>query len=216
MKSVQLASRDDWVAAWMRDQWYGDNRDLLKWGTLVHIAQRDRISTILHVALYRPSDEVPSLNSAQGRVEFPTEVIQHFRNLDHIHRLAGACGIRIAVYKALFKDRATYFARARKRIESLSGDSLVVFLDPDTGVAGQVVGLEHVMADEVRALFDVMKPGDTLACYQHARRQKDWRGDRRRAFTRALGVPSQDVEVFDSELAKDVILFSTTKKQKGS
>ena len=62
-------------------------------------------------------------------------------------------------------------------------------------------------------VFDVMKRGDVLSCYQHARRQKDWRGDRRRAFTRALGVASQEVEVFDSELAKDVVLFSVTKGQ---
>lgn len=196
----------------MRDQWYGDDRNLLKWGTLIHIAQRDRISTILHVALYRASDEAPSLHSARGQVEFPAEVMRHFRNLDHIHRLAGASGIRIAVYKAPFKDRTTYFSRAHKRIESLSEDSLVVFLDPDTGLAGQVAGLEHVTADEVRGVFDVMKPGDVLACYQHARRQKDWRGDRRRAFTRALSVTSEDVEVFDSELARDVVLFSTRKK----
>ena len=35
---------------------------------------------------------------------------------------------------------------------------------------------------------------------------------RRRAFTRALGVSSQEVEVFDSELA-NVVLFSATKRQ---
>jgi len=196
----------------MRDQWYGDDRDLLKWGTLIHIAQRDRISTILQVALYRPSDEWPTLASSRGRIAVPVEVIHHFRNLDHIHRLAAAAGIQIAVYKAPFKDRAAYFEKARKRIKSLSGDSLLVFLDPDTGLAGQVSGPEHVTADELRSVFDLLKPGDTVACYQHARRQKDWRGDRRRAFTRALDVPSQDVEVFDSELAKDVVLFSTTKK----
>ena len=197
----------------MRDQWYGDNRDLVKWGALTHIARRDRISTILQVALYRPNDDFPLLNSSKGLIEIPGEVFRHFRNLDNIHRLSKTTGTRIEVFKAPFRDRSAYFEKVRRRIESLNEDSLVVFLDPDTGVAPNVAGPEHVTADEVRSVFDVMKPGDVLACYQHARRQKGWRGDRRRAFTRALGVASQEVEVFESELAKDVVLFSVTKGQ---
>ena len=86
-----------------------------------------------------------------------------------------------------------------------------MFLDPDTGVAPEIVGLEHVTGDEIRGVFDQMKSNDVLVCYQRARRQKDWRGDRRRAFTRALGVSSQDVERFDSDLSKDVVLFSAKK-----
>ena len=199
----------------MRDQWYGDNRDVLKWGTLIHLAQRDQLSTILQVALYRSNDELPTLNSSLGKIEIPAKVIRHFRNLDDIYRLATTSGIRIEVFKDPFrdKDRSAYFEKTGRRIEALSGDSLVVFLDPDTGLAPQVVGPEHVTAHNVRLVFDAMKRGDVLVCYQHARRQKDWRGDRRRAFTRALGVSSQEVEVFDSELAKDVILFSVTKRQ---
>ena len=58
-----------------------------------------------------------------------------------------------------------------------------------------------------------MADGDMLVCYQHARRQKDWRGERRRAFTLALGVSAQAVEVFESELARNVVLFSATKRR---
>ena len=197
----------------MRDQWYGDNRDLLKWGTLIHIARREQHSAILQVAMYRPNDELATLNSSRGRIEIPVEVIRHFRDVDVIHRLARTSGIRIEVFKSPFRDRSAYFEKVKRRIESLSGDSLVVLLDPDTGLAPQVAGPEHVTAHEVRLVFDVLKRGDALVCYQRARRQKDWRGDRRRAFTRALGVSSQEVEVFDSELAKDVALFSVTKWQ---
>ena len=198
--------------ACMRDQWYGDNRDLLKWGALTHIARRDQISTILHVALYRPDDELPTLSSSRGRIEMPAQVVRHFRNLDDIQRLAKTLGIHIEVFKVPFRDRSAYFEKARRWIESRSLDSLVVFLDPDTGLAPKIAGPEHVTADEIRLVFGVMKRGDTLVCYQRARRQKDWRGDRRRAFTRALGVPSQEVGVFDSELAKDVVLFSAIKR----
>ena len=178
----------------MRDQWYGDNRDLVKWGTLIHLAQREQRSTILQLALYRSNDEWPTLRSSQGRIEIPDQVIRHFRNLDDIQRLAGRPGIRIKVFKAQFWDRSAYFDEARRVVESRKGDPLLVFLDPDTGIAPQIAGLEHVTTEELHSVFTAMKQGDVLVCYQHARRQKDWRGDRRRAFTRALGVSSQEVE----------------------
>lgn len=197
----------------MRDQWYGDNRDLLKWGALMHIARRDQHSAVLQVAMYRPDDEPATVHSSRGRVAVPVEVTRHFRNLDRIHRLATSSGVRIEVFKAPFRDRSAYFKKVTRRIESLSSDSLVVLLDPDTGLAPEVAGPDQVTVDEVRLVFDVLKTGDVLACYQRARRQKDWRGDRRRAFTRALGVSTREVEVFESELAKDVLLFSATKRQ---
>jgi len=196
----------------MRDQWYGDDRDLVKWGALIHLAQRDDRSTILHVACYRPDDDRPSLHSARGHVDIPAPVIRHFRDLDTIQRLAKPSGIRIEIFKSPFRKRAEYFQKVRRRIASLSGTSLIVFLDPDTGLAGQVAGPEHVTPDDLHSVFEVLADGDVLVCYQHARRQKDWRGDRRRAFTRALDVSSQEVEVFESKLAKDVVLFSATKR----
>ncbi len=197
----------------MRDQWSGDGGDLLKWGALVHIAQREKLSAILHVALYRPDDEWATVKSSRGAVEIPAEVLRHFRNLDNLHRLSKPSGIRIEVFKAPFKDRSAYFEKVRRRIESYREVSLVVFLDPDAGVAPNVAGPEHVTEGELRFVYDVLKPGDVLVCYQRSRRLKGWRGDRRRAFTLALGVSSQDVEVFDSELTRDGVLFSVTRSQ---
>ena len=197
----------------MRDQWHGDGGDLLKWATLIHIAQREKLLAILHVALYRPDDEWATLNSARGAVEIPAEVLRHFRNLDNVHRLSKPSGIRIEVFKAPFKDRSAYFEKVRRRIESYREESLVVFLDPDAGLAPDVPGPEHVAEKELRLVYDVIKTGDVLVCYQRSRRLKGWRGDRRRAFTLALGVSSQDVEIFDSKLTRDGVLFSVTKPQ---
>ncbi len=200
----------------MRDQWYGDDGDLLKWGTLVHLAHRDKLTAILHVALYRPDDKWANLNSSRGEVEIPGEVLRHFRNLDHVHRLSKPSGIRIEVFKAPFRDRRAYFEKVSRRIESFSDNALAVFLDPDAGLAPDIAGPEHVTEDEVRLVYNSMKLGDVLVCYQRSRRQKGWRGDRRRAFTQALGVASQDVEVFDSELSRDGLLFSVARSEPGA
>ena len=195
----------------MRTQWYGDNRDVVKWGALVHLARRERRSTILQVALFRPDGDQTKLSTARGVVPLPAEVCRHFRDLDDIQRLAASSGLRIEVRKTPFTKRSNYFASVVSRIRELAGEPLVVFLDPDTGVAPQVPGLEHVTSDELSMTFDAMKPRDALVCYQHARHQKDWRGVTRRGFAKALDVQTYDVEVFESALAKDVVLFAAVK-----
>ena len=195
----------------MRTQWYGDNRDVVKWGALVHLARRERRSTILQVALFRPDGDQTKLSTARGVVPLPAEVCRHFRDLDDIQRLAASSGLRIEVLKTPFAKRSNYFASVVSRIRELAGEPLVVFLDPDTGVAPQVPGLEHVTSDELSMTFDAMKPRDALVCYQHAGRQKDWRGVTRRGFAKALDVQTYDVEVFESALAKDVVLFAAVK-----
>ena len=195
----------------MRTQWYGDNRDVVKWSALVHLARREQLSTILQVALFRPDGDATRLSTARGHVPLPTEVCRHFRDVDDIQRLAASSGLRIEVLKTPFTKRSSYFVDVVSRVRELAREPLVVFLDPDTGMAPQVPGLEHVTSDELRMTFDAMKPRDALVCYQHARRQKDWRGVTRRAFARALSVASHEVEVFESALAKDVVLFASVK-----
>ena len=87
----------------------------------------------------------------------------------------------------------------------------MVLLDPDVGLAPEIHGPEHVTSTEVAAVFDVLRPGDLLVCYQHARKQKDWRGRARRAFANAPGLPSFEVEVLRSESARDVLMLAVKK-----
>ena len=197
----------------MRDQWYGDNRDLVKWSALVHLARREAVSAILHVAMYRPDQPPAPLATAHGKVDPPAEVIRHFRDLNDIQRLAAATGLAIEVLKAPFTDRAAYFGRVCDRVRAPRGGPILVLLDPDTGLAPETPGPEHVTSAEVAAVFEALRPGDLLVCYQHARRQKDWRGRARRAFANAPGLPSFEVEVLESELARDVLLLAVKKDE---
>ena len=194
----------------MREQWYGDDRDVVKWSALVHLARRESIAAILHVAMYRPSQPVLPLATAFGPVAPPDEVLTHFRDLGDIQRLAGATGLEIEVFTDLFTHRSEYFrqvcARVRRRTKPV-----VVFLDPDIGLEPEQGGPEHVTSGEISVVFEALRPGDLLVCYQHARRQKGWRGRARRAFANAPGLPSVDVEALSSELVRDILLFSVKK-----
>ena len=196
----------------MRDSWYGDNRDLVKWSALVYLARREAVSAILHVAMYRPGSAPAPLATAHGKVDPPAEVFRHFRDLDDIQRLGVATGLAIEVVKEPFTDRIAYFGRVCERVRAPRGGSLLVLLDPDVGLAPEIHGPEHVTSTEVAAVFAALRSGDLLVCYQHARRQKDWRGRARRAFANAPGLPSFEVEVLQSEVARDVLLLAVKKK----
>ena len=198
----------------MRDRWYGDDRDVVKWSAVVHLARREAIADVLHAALYRPDDEWPRLATARGPAPLPDEVVSHFRDLDDLQRLAAAAGLRIAVVKEPFADRAAgrpaYFRRVCERIRAHPAPVLVL-LDPDTGLVPDAPGPQYVASDEVAQVFAALRPGDLLACYQHARPQKDWRGRARRAFANAPGVPSFEVEALRSDLARDVLVLAVKK-----
>ncbi|HTX74580.1 MAG TPA: hypothetical protein VMD29_00150, partial [Terracidiphilus sp.] len=78
----------------MRDVWYGDHRDLAKWGTLVELARRYRLQHILQVLYFRQS-EWAGIELEGERVAVSEDVIRHFRNVNSICELK--CGIPIQV-----------------------------------------------------------------------------------------------------------------------
>ena len=199
----------------MRDQWYGDNRDLVKWSALVHLARRETVPAILHVAMRRPGPAPAALVTPHGTVDPPLEVFRHFRDLDDIQRLAVATGLSIEVVREPFTDRTAYFKSVCDRVGAPRDGAMLVLLDPDVGLAPEIFGLEHVTSTDVAAVFAALRPGDLLVCYQHARKQKDWRGRARRAFANAPGLPSFEVEVLQSEVARDVLLLAVKKGVSG-
>ena len=71
----------------MRDLWYGDKRDVVKWGTVIALARKRKIPVVLQVALYRPDRPNYHLIVDGTSEPFPVDVIRHFRDIDHIQQL---------------------------------------------------------------------------------------------------------------------------------
>ncbi len=195
----------------MRHEWYGNDRDVVKWSALIHLAQREAAASIVQVAMRRPDGAEPPLHTSRGKVSAPAEVTTHFRDLDDIRRLAAATALTIEVMADPFVDRRRYFGRVVERVREPRDAALILFLDPDIGVVADRPGPEHVSSEEVARVFEALRPGDLLVCYQHGRRHKDWRGQARRAFANAPGLPSFDVEVLTSERARDVLMLTAKK-----
>lgn len=204
----------------MRDWWYGDKRDVVKWGTVVVLGRRLSISTVLQVALYR-EDRLNyrlAINGATKTTEpVPIEVVRHFRNIDHIRRLAEDTKLRIDIHKDPFQwrreyrtredFRKAYFAKLTRRIRQYQ-QPVIVFLDPDTGIAPENYSYEHVTPQEIRLVLGAMKAGDVLLFYQHARLgDGQWLDSTRDDFRQAVGADVPINTITCNEIAKDVAFF---------
>ena len=202
----------------MRNQWYGDNRDVVKWSTLVYLSSREGTRHILQIAMFRPDDQGPQLGRFQAGRVVPAEplaekVVHHFSrdlSLTDIQRLADSTDLCIDVIDRPITDRKEYFDGVCEQINRHDAP-VVAFLDPDTGLAPQNPGLEHVTESDLVSIFKVLRSGGLLVCYQHSWRKKGWEEVSRQKLARWIGVPKSEVEIFKSELASDAILLAVKK-----
>lgn len=199
----------------MRDRWYADKRDLLKWGGVVLLAKAHGIKRILYVACYVPEHLEITLQDGSGRKPVPSEVVRYFRNVRDIGRLSQRTGLRIEVFgdpypagtggKAL---RKRYFERVLKRLQRNRAPTLVL-LDPDTGLTDGRINVKHVGGQELTELYHHLRPGDLLVCYQHAWRRRGWQQLAKDRFAGRVGLTSGVDMVHAAK--HDVILLSAKK-----
>jgi len=201
----------------VRDWWYGDKRDVVKWGAILILAREKSIHTVLQVALYRP-DRLNYHLTIDGTTKLiPVEVIRHFRDIDQIQRLAAKAKVRIDIHKDLFQWRSefrtredfrkAYFNEVASKIKEYR-DAVIVFLDPDTGIAPNAYSYEHVTPQEIQTILRAMKPGDVLLFYQHARLgDGDWLNSTKGKFGQAVGLTIPVDTVTCKEIANDVAFF---------
>ena len=81
----------------MRDKYYSDDRDLVKWATLVHIALKYGLQTIFQIPYWRPEKVHPHFNFMGKHVAIPSKVWTFFRDIYSITRLGPEIGLTITV-----------------------------------------------------------------------------------------------------------------------
>jgi len=195
----------------VKDCWYGDNRDLVKWGVLLRLAEKFEAKRILQIAFYRPSTFGQLVIDGQNQ-DIPEEVISHFRDLRTIGRTGSK--IRVTVFDSLFEEREIYLQAVVAFLRAFAQERCVVFLDPDTGLEPQNPGLGHVRDAEARTIWDKMKKGDVFVFYQHRtnRAGQPWIEPKKNQLAGALGVQSDGIGMAHApEIANDVIFFFTQK-----
>jgi len=201
----------------MRDQWYGDNRDLVKWGVLLELSRNFARPHILQVLYLRPS-EWGNLEIDGEIRPLPKEVRQHFRSVKAIQQMTSE--VQIELIHEEFRDRNLYLDQVKERIRSRQIHPGVVFLDPDTGLepAGHA-GLQHVFNRELTAIWGALTPGDVLVFYQHKtnRNQEPWIKPKLGQFESAINADAGENNrirgklAYAPDVANDVAFFFATK-----
>jgi hypothetical protein len=195
----------------MRDVWYADNRDLIKWGALFHLARVFEAVRILQVAYYRVSEFGRLVIDGQ-ECEISYEVLAHFRNLRTIGGLGSK--VRITVFDSVFHDRVAYQQAVLALLPTFRQERCIVFLDPDTGLEPRTPSLDHVLSSEARAIWDAMKAGDVFAFYQHQtnRAGQPWIEPKRSQLADALVVSTEAIKIASGPaIAQDVVFFYTQR-----
>ena len=195
----------------MRDKWYADNRDLVKWGVLLTLAERHAATHILQVLYYRPT-EWAYLEVDGEDVPVPAAVIRHFRRTSAV--LAINAPVPIEVVADTFENREEYHRVVVDCIRRRSTTPGIVFLDPDTGLASRTPTLDHVLESELSTLWAELKAGDVLVFYQHQtnRNGQPWIPEKKEQFERAIGLPAGTAKLARAEkIAQDVVFFYARK-----
>ncbi|APH13059.1 hypothetical protein ASJ33_07770 [Dehalococcoides mccartyi] len=197
----------------MKDIWYGDKRDLVKWGVLLTLSKEFSAKRILQVAYYK-KEEFEQLEIDGSKYSIPEEVKNHFRNMLNIRNMPNT--IPIDVFTDEFDNRDSYYEKVIYNITSGIHPCLV-FLDPDTGIvpASGHYKDKHVLEDELKTIWDKLKNGDILACYQHRTNRnsnKDWAMEKKDQFERALGLAAGSSKLAQgSKTAGDMVIFYCQK-----
>ena len=195
----------------MRDQWYGDSRDLVKWSVLIRLAEKYRASVILQIAYLRRSKYGPVIIDGE-EMPIPSTVLRHFRSINNIERIDGP--VPVKVFGQPFTERVAYLAQLRKFIAKHSPERKVVFLDPDTGLESGRPSLNHVLDAEVRSIWQGLPAGDVLVFYQHQpnRNGQPWIEPKKAQFAQGIGVENENVRIaFAKSVARDVAFFFAQK-----
>jgi hypothetical protein len=196
----------------VRDGWFGDNRDLVKWSTLVHLAKRETLQRIVQVAYFRESPR-PKLITGAGPLDLDGKIWTFFRDLRSVERLSAEINCTITVLDEPFSNasRGGYLNRAAGMIKSIE-ERKVVLLDPDTGLAPARTTSGHVTVADVILIWVVLKPGDWLLLYQHRWRSQNWQEEAVQNFGKLC--KGSVVEKFSApEIAPDAVLLGARKQE---
>lgn len=158
----------------MRDQYYSDKHDLVKWAILYQLANEFNASRIIQIAFYLKSD-FPKIIIDGKPFDIPQEVIAHFRDLRKVCNINS--NIRVNIFDVIFsKPRDKYLESVKSFLSSYPQERCIVFLDPDIGLEpeSQRPKLEHVLLSEAADIWKKLKHGDIYTFYQHRNRKNNW------------------------------------------
>lgn len=195
----------------MQAIWYGDRRDRVKWGALVHWAKKSKLCSIVQVAFFRET-LTARLQLQGGEEDIHPVVWDHFSDLQRATSMAPEIGIAISVLDRPFNpgQRSDYINEIIADIAAIKVKPRLIFLDPDTGIEPLRLQTEHVAIADIEQIWGSLDPGEWLAVYQQFDRRPKWL-DRKGAQLRAACRPGRLEVITGTRIAADVAMFGIGK-----
>lgn len=197
----------------MRDKWYSDKRDIVKWSVLLLVAKKHLSENIFQIAYFRNS-HYGKLEIGGKEYDIPSKILAHFRDIRNITKLTSHP--EIIILNDEFGDREIYLDAIKKFInENAKKQRCIVFLDPDIGL--EPYGRpshNHVLEKELRVIWKELPPQWILVLYQHKTTMsgEEWVRPKHKQFSEALDIPFNDVKVAHGfAIANDVVFFIAVK-----
>jgi hypothetical protein len=205
----------------MQNRWYGDNRDLVKWGTLLELACVYQVKQILQVLYLRRNtwdhNEFPQIEVGGEKVDIAKEIIQHFRDVNLIRNLKYR--VPVEVLDSVFQDRQSYLQQVVDAIKGRVNTPSIIFLDPDTGLQPQTArpDFTHVLNEELASIWRSLTANDVLVFYQHktGMNKRPWIEPKLMQFVNALGIDGAEAKYAHAptfNTANDVAFFYAKKE----
>ena len=169
----------------MKNQYFGDIRDLFKYDVIHHIIKEvESVKRFTFVPMLTEDDNgrdgnkvdyskaVAGIRNTDLSYLLQTCVREKRRNVSEIERYFAANGVRTAIHKGgseyfTHGGRSGYFASLE---DTLLHDALV-FLDPDNGLEVKGSNHKHVLFSEIKDLYRRMNENSILMAYQHFPRE---------------------------------------------
>jgi len=193
----------------MRDEFFGDDRDLFKWSHVLDLAEPD--SQIIYVPMCRPDDRLQRRGGTLVR-----EDVRRFFREDRMKSIIKIMPDRIVVPSwNTYEDsaRKSYFGKVHALLAQVNSETRrVVFVDPDTGMEPEgTPSSKHIRVSSLAEIWGWLRKDDVLVIYQHAPqdRRKDWVTAKAQQVSEALGVPPSDVQ---RRQELDVCFYWSVKK----
>jgi hypothetical protein len=209
----------------MRDRWYGDNRDLIKWGGIRILCSENKINKVLWVAYLR-DDKWTKIRFNDHLEPLPDKVLHHFKSIrKNMDRLRNNIGLDIILVddkinvKYSRQSRETYTKLICEYIKNNANGNKVVFLDPDTGIEPNRLEETHVSKKEVKDIWNSLKENDHLVFYQHRSFDTEWR-DKTKQMLASICESKEKIKMWfadesinnnSAKLARDVVFYFIKK-----
>lgn len=207
----------------MKNQYFGDNKDLFTYDLIYHIMLNGLTSHFTFIPMLTGNgvnqhgakynrDKARAGTRNKELVSFlDSRVKENKRDIRQLESFFSGHGIKMTIYSG----KEEYFShRQRQQYFTDIGDELLtgalIFVDPDVGLEITRSGEEHLLYDEVKSLYERMGESSILMIFQHFPREAHHEYLHRRAGELTEKISGDEPICIDDN---EIIFFFLTKNE---